>query len=114
MSDIIEGKKKFCDLSLNTHHVGAELTNVQSENESMEKILGNTDSECSPGVEAHRCNANSSENHSSFFSVELELENVTENSTNGIENMHSEIVTKSETSLLDEITSSLKSVSFDK
>lgn len=134
LSDIIEGKNKACDLSLNTHHLGAEseLTNGQSltsgfkecltretslQNSSSPIVLVTQDLEVCSNEEETQCNGNSSENHSDLsansFSVNKqdvcrEIESTLENpSTNSIKDS-----TNAESSLLDEISSSLQTISF--
>ncbi|XP_071157091.1 ecotropic viral integration site 5 ortholog-like isoform X3 [Mytilus edulis] len=129
LSDIIEGKNKACDLSLNTHHLGAEseLTNGQSltsgfkecltretslQNSSSPIVLVTQDSEVCSNEEETQCNGNLSEDHSDLsansFSVNKqdvcrEIENTLENpSTNSTK----------DSSLLDEISSSLQTISF--
>ncbi|VDH99540.1 ecotropic viral integration site 5 protein [Mytilus galloprovincialis] len=134
LSDIIEGKNKACDLSLNTHHLGAEseLTNGQSltsgfkecltretslQNSSSPIVLVTQDSEVCSNEEETQCNGNLSEDHSDLsansFSVNKqdvcrEIESTLENpSTNGTKDS-----TNVESSLLDEISSSLQTISF--
>ncbi|XP_076093594.1 ecotropic viral integration site 5 ortholog-like isoform X3 [Mytilus galloprovincialis] len=134
LSDIIEGKNKACDLSLNTHHLGAEseLTNGQSltsgfkecltretslQNSSSPIVLVTQDSEVCSNEEETQCNGNLSEDHSDLsansFSVNKqdvcrEIESTLENpSTNSTKDS-----TNAESSLLDEISSSLHTISF--
>lgn len=134
LSDIIEGKNKACDLSLNTHHLGAEseLTNGQSltsgfkecltretslQNSSSPIVLVTQDSEVCSNEEETQCNGNLSEDHSDLsansFSVNKqdvcrEIESTLENpSTNSTKDS-----TNAESSLLDEISSSLQTISF--
>ncbi|CAG2238652.1 EVI5 [Mytilus edulis] len=136
LSDIIEGKNKACDLSLNTHHLGAEseLTNGQSltsgfkecltretslQNSSSPIVLVTQDSEVCSNEEETQCNGNLSEDHSDLsansFSTNKqdvcrEIESTLENpSTNGT---NDSISTNEESSLLDEISSSLQTISF--